>query len=50
LKRGYDVYMLDWFCAPKPEEKTPAMEDYVLDFIPDCVRRVQQDSGGRTLP
>jgi polyhydroxyalkanoate synthase len=21
------------------------MEDYVLDFIPDCVRRVQQDSG-----
>jgi len=21
------------------------MEDYVLDFIPDCIRRVQQDSG-----
>jgi poly[(R)-3-hydroxyalkanoate] polymerase subunit PhaC len=21
------------------------MEDYVLDFIPDCVRRVQKDSG-----
>ena len=44
LKRGYDVYMLDW-TAPKPEEKTLRMEDYVLDFIPDCVRRVQQDSG-----
>lgn len=44
LKRGYDVYMLDW-TAPKPEERTLAMEDYVLDFIPDCVRRVQQDSG-----
>jgi polyhydroxyalkanoate synthase len=44
LKRGYDVYMLDW-TAPKPEEKSLAMEDYVLDFIPDCVRRVQQDSG-----
>jgi polyhydroxyalkanoate synthase len=43
LKRGYDVYMLDW-TAPKPEEKSLRMEDYVLDFIPDCVRRVQQDS------
>ena len=44
LKRGYDVYMLDWN-APKPEEKSLGMEDYVLDFIPDAVRRVQQDSG-----
>ena len=44
LKRGYDVYMLDW-TAPKPEEKCLRMEDYVLDFIPDCIRRVQQDSG-----
>ena len=42
LKRGYDVYMLDW-TAPKPEEKSLRMEDYVLDFIPDCIRRVQQD-------
>src|ERR1700676_1500534 len=44
LKRGYDVYMLDW-TPPKPEEKGLRMEDYVLDFIPDCIRRVQQDSG-----
>jgi polyhydroxyalkanoate synthase subunit PhaC len=44
LKRGYDVYMLDWN-SPRPEEKCLRMEDYVLDFIPDCVRRVQQDSG-----
>src|SRR6266700_1577373 len=43
LKRGYDVYMLDW-TAPKPEEKSLRMEDYVLDFIPDCVSRVQRDS------
>src|SRR6202051_56733 len=48
LKRGYDVYMLDW-TAPKPEEKSLGMEDYVLDFIPDCVRRVQQDSGEQDL-
>ena len=39
LKRGYDVYMLDW-TAPRPEEKSLRMEDYVLDFIPDCVRRL----------
>src|SRR6266478_1039753 len=44
LRRGYDVYMLDW-AAPKPEEKNLRMEDYVLDFIPDCVRRVREDSG-----
>src|SRR5438552_9691816 len=44
LKRGYDVYMLDW-TAPRPEEKSLRMEDYVLDFIPDCIRRVQRDSG-----
>src|ERR1700682_2071225 len=48
LKRGYDVYMLDW-TAPKPEEKSLGMEDYVLDFIPDCVRRVQQDSGEQDI-
>ena len=34
LKRGYDVYMLDW-TAPGPEEKSLGMEDYVLDFIPE---------------
>lgn len=44
LKRGYDVYMLDW-SAPKPEEKLLGMEDYVLNFIPESVRRVQEDSG-----
>ena len=44
LNRGYDVYMLDWN-PPRPEERSLRMEDYVLDFIPDCVHRVQQDSG-----
>jgi polyhydroxyalkanoate synthase len=44
LKKGFDVYMLDWV-APRPDEKRLRMEDYVLDFIPDCIRRVQQDSG-----
>ncbi|MDO8980255.1 MAG: alpha/beta fold hydrolase [Afipia sp.] len=44
LKKGFDVYMLDW-SAPRPEEKSLRMEDYVLGFIPDCIRRVQEDSG-----
>ena len=48
LKRGYDVYMLDWN-PPKPEEKSLRMEDYVLDFIPDCITRVQQDSGEKDV-
>jgi polyhydroxyalkanoate synthase subunit PhaC len=44
LKRGYDVYMLEWN-PPKPEEKSLRMQDYVLDFIPDCVSCIQRDSG-----
>lgn len=48
LKRGFDVYMLDW-TAPKPEEKSLRMEDYVLDFIPESIRRVQQDSGEKDI-
>ena len=44
LTRGYDVFMIDWE-APGPGEKTLAMEDYVLDFIPACVERVKAESG-----
>ena len=44
LKRGYDVYMLDW-SAPGREEHTLTFEDYTQRFIPDCVRRVQERSG-----
>ncbi len=44
LRQGYDVYMMDWN-APRPQEKRLRIEDYVLDFIPDSIRRVQQRSG-----
>src|SRR5689334_11767784 len=44
LARGYDVYMMDWE-APGDDERDLKIEDYVLDFIPDCLKRVQQDSG-----
>src|SRR5262245_22349434 len=44
LKRGFDLYMVDWN-APSAAESHLKLDDYVLDFIPDAVRRVQQDSG-----
>jgi polyhydroxyalkanoate synthase len=44
LRSGYDVYLIDWN-APTDDERDLRIEDYVLDFIPDCIRRVQQDSG-----
>ena len=36
--------MIDWN-APRADEKRLRLEDYTLDFIPDCVRRVQETSG-----
>lgn len=44
LTRGFDVYMIDWG-IPRPEDKRLRFEDYVLDFIPDCIEKVQADSG-----
>lgn len=42
LKRGFDVYVMDWN-PPRPEERHLTLKDYCLDFIPDCVDRVQRD-------
>lgn len=44
LDKGYDVYMMDWN-PPLPHERDLKLEDYAQDFIPDCIRRVQADSG-----
>jgi polyhydroxyalkanoate synthase len=44
LKRGYDVYMIDWG-VPRREDRALRLEDYVLDFIPDCMARAAEDSG-----
>ncbi|MDE2398926.1 MAG: alpha/beta fold hydrolase [Burkholderiales bacterium] len=44
LGRGYDVYVMDWN-PPSREESGLTIENYTLDFIPDSIRRVQQDSG-----
>jgi polyhydroxyalkanoate synthase subunit PhaC len=44
LKRGYDVFMLDW-SPPRPDEKHLGLADYVLDFIPAAVERVLEETG-----
>ncbi len=48
LKRGYDIYMADWN-APAQSERDLKIDNYVLDFIPDCIRRVQEDSGEKDI-
>jgi polyhydroxyalkanoate synthase subunit PhaC len=44
LRCGYDVYMIDWE-APRPDERHLNLDTYVNDFIPDCLARVQADTG-----
>lgn len=44
LKQGYDVFVIDWD-PPRADEKGLGFEDYVLDFIPNCIQRVQERSG-----
>ncbi len=48
LRQGYDVFMIDWN-APRSDESKLRLEDYTLDFIPDCVARVRQATGVETL-
>lgn len=43
LQQGYDVYLIDWG-VPRAEHSTLRLEDYVLDFIPTCVRKVTEDA------
>jgi polyhydroxyalkanoate synthase subunit PhaC len=43
LERGYDVYVMDWN-PPSHDERHLKLDDYVLDFIPDCLQRVREDS------
>jgi polyhydroxyalkanoate synthase len=44
LKAGFDVFMIDW-SPPRADEKGLTLADYVLDFIPDAIARVQQETG-----
>jgi polyhydroxyalkanoate synthase len=44
LERGHDIYLLDW-TAPALGERTLRLEDYVLGFIPECVRMIREETG-----
>jgi polyhydroxyalkanoate synthase subunit PhaC len=44
LRRGFDVFMVDWE-APRADEKHLALEDYVGDFLPQCVAKVAEVTG-----
>ncbi len=44
VQQGFDVYVLDWE-APTYAERGLTLADYTQDFIPTCVRKVQEDSG-----
>lgn len=44
LKRGFDVFMIDWGVR-RAEFKRLRFEDWVLDFIPDCIGKVLEESG-----
>jgi len=44
LQRGFDVFMIDWE-APRPDEKHLGLEDYVGDFLPQCVAKVAEVTG-----
>ncbi len=44
LKRGYDVFMLEWE-PPRPDEKHLDLGDYALDFVPRAVADVKAATG-----
>ncbi|WP_404368641.1 alpha/beta fold hydrolase [Sphingomonas sp. MMS24-J45] len=44
LRAGFDVFMLDW-TPPRADEKVLGIEDYVLDFLPQAIARVQTETG-----
>lgn len=44
LKRGHDVYMIDWD-PPLAQERRLGLADYTHDFLPTCIDKVIVDSG-----
>jgi len=48
LKRGYDVYLLDWG-APGPEDSELGFEDYVLEYIPRAIRKIKATTGSESI-
>lgn len=48
LSRGFDVYMVD-FGVPKSEDEDIRVDDYVLDFIPNAVKKIRERSGKKQV-
>lgn len=44
VSEGFDVYLIDWG-VPRPEHRHLRFDDYVSDFLPDCLARVAEDCG-----
>jgi polyhydroxyalkanoate synthase len=48
LSEGFDVYLLDWG-SPGLEDKNTTFDDYVSEYLPRAVRKVQRDSGSKEI-
>ncbi|MBV8361240.1 MAG: alpha/beta fold hydrolase [Deltaproteobacteria bacterium] len=48
VKKGYDVYLVDWG-VPRLEDRGLKLDDYVLDFLPDCAARIAAECGEHDL-
>lgn len=44
LLQGYDVFLMDWV-APRREHARLGMQEFVMDFMNECIARVQAESG-----
>lgn len=44
LQQGFDVYLIDWG-VPRAEHSYLTMDNYVGDYIPDCLEKIADDSG-----
>ncbi len=47
-ERGYDVYLLDWG-SPRYEDKDITLDDYILDYLENAVKRAIRHSGAREI-
>jgi polyhydroxyalkanoate synthase len=48
VNHGFDVFMIDWG-VPRPEDSKLKLEDYTLDFIPACIKKIQETTGERDV-
>ena len=44
VQQGFDMYVIDWE-PPTMAERGLGIADYVLDFLPTCIEKIQRHSG-----